>query len=252
MLMKIFKKSVLFCFVAVVFISCKEDEDTQRPSNEAEKEQIAKQELQTRFDERVAEYEEKVEKFLQERGCSYLSAQQSIICANYPIGSFDLQKDRNYIIPNLSPFDITYGFDGSPLKIDLSARNRLNKKYDCLHELAQYANMYQRFMSSEERATATSNYNESKHQIRLRTRLNLSNFNTSNLDTVSRISSILEDHRENTLILMYYTFDSKKFAELWSEVKIIDTLLADQTEERAIVRSFEIRHVFKKEEDIRQ
>lgn len=250
--MKIFKKSVLLCLVAVVFISCKENEEAQSPTNKTDQEQIAKQQLQTQFDKRVAEYEEKVETFLQERGCSYLSARQSIVCASYPIGSFDLQKDRNYVYSNLTPFDITYGFKGSPLNIDLSARNRLGKKYDCLHEMVRYANWYLEFMNSEERSAAISNYSESKHQIRLRSSLNVNSLNNSMPDTVSRISSILENHRENALTLMRYTFDSKRFAELWSEVKIIDALLADQTEERVIIPALEIRHVFKKEDNIHE
>lgn len=233
-----------FClFFMVAVAGCKDSDKPNAVSTETENENGDKQPQSMDFNVRAAEYKATVDSFLEDRGCSYNKKKKIILCEEYPEGrsSADLKKDINLIASRLSPEGLKQITGGSLSNNNLKTLDALRDLYKCLMDLANYSQWYDSFLSSEARADAIANY-ELSHAIIGK---DVNNIQLNGMGLLAKNRSALRALREDALTLIVYMVDKKQYAKLWSQIKMVDALLADQDELRKIPQPLEIQRAFK-------
>jgi hypothetical protein len=230
----------------VAFTACNDSDKSDAASTKVGNENLDKQPQSSDFNAQLAEYKATVDTFLEDRGCSYNQKKKMILCEEYPVGrsSADLKKDRSLIASSLSPEGLNRNSGDSLSATNLTALDALRDLYKCLTDLAYYSQWYDSFLSSEARADAIAHYELSNAIIGN----DVNNVKPNGMDLLSKNRSALKALREDALTLMVYILNKKTYAELWAQVKMIDALLQDQTEERELPESLEIRRVFKEKD----
>lgn len=244
--MKNLKVATLLLFLTTA-IACKDNEKAN-PANakEAQSQKMLEErkKLQIAFDTEVSEYQSKVEIFLSERGCAYIKLKKRIVCGTDPtLSPFNIEKDKTYVYSSLSPNYLSEKFLYASGQISMFALGEIKQQFKCLVDMVEYSSRNYH-LRTEYRSAATERYQAARKELGFDRELN----DLDELINLSTNKREIEEFRHAALALIFYLNDKEQYAKVWSEIQMMDLILKDQTEKRAMPETLVLRHVFQEKD----